>query len=355
MKGVRLPELDAMKALGALFVLLYHSQALAYGTDAELPVIWLRSLLATCCPLFFFVSGALALRGEGLRIQRSARSAAKLFFLSLFWSTVSYPVLQVQHGGEVKLGEWVSGVLTQELWRTNVFWFLPVLAMLQLARPVVRTIHDSNPKLFRYLLVGACMVAFGYDALSRILQTVGWMSGSGAPMKLVGFINLFRPLQGYFAWALGYYLLGMWATERKMGGKLSSMRSVVALMLGTLALALDGLLSAHFTGVVPDVTFGGYDYIGTAVATVALYSLLTKACACAGVAKMGRLVGENALAVYVIPWFITYPLAQWVLSRQTVVERLIVALPVCLVIMVIAALLGRLFAKMRVGRFLLSA
>lgn len=351
----RLPELDAMKALGALFVLLYHCQAFSYGVGAGLSIIWARSLLATCCPLFFFVSGALALRGDGLGVRRSAASAAKLFLLTLFWSALAYPVLQAQHGGTLKLGEWVSGVLTLELWRTNVFWFLPVLAMLQLARPFVRAAHDSDAGLFRYLLVGVCTASFGYDAVTRLLQVIEWVSGSGVPMKLVGFIGLFRPLQGHFAWALGYYLLGMWASERKMGDRLPSMPAVVALVLGTLLLAVYGLAFARFTGEAVDVTFAGYSFAGTAVATVALYGLLTKACARPLLAKAARLVGENALAVYVLSWFVTYPLAQWVLSWQMPIARLLVSLPACSALMFFSATLGKVLSRTRVGSFLLSA
>lgn len=354
MTGKRLSELDGLKALGAFFVLMYHSQALAYGVDANLTVIWVRALLSACCPLFFFASGVLALRGEP-DVSKCIRSAVKLFLLTLFWAVVSWPVLQLQHGETITIGEWASGVLTLELWRTNVFWFLPVLAMLQLMRPIARAIHDAGARFFRCLVVAVLLASFGYDALSRCLQIVQWLSGSAAPMKFAGFIGLFRPLQGYIAWALGYYLLGMWVSEQEWTSQgCRTGASLVAVALGALALAAYGLVSMRLTGTSVDVTFGGYGFAGTAAAVLGLYRLSFALCGHAWLENAARFVGENAFAVYVLPWFVTYPLAQPVLSLGLPLERMVVAMPSCLALMFVSAWLGRALTRIRVGRFLLS-
>lgn len=353
----RLSELDSLKAIGAFFVLMYHSQALTHGIEADftnLVLVWARALLSTCCPLFFFVSGALALRGKP-DVEKCVGSATKLFFLTLFWAVVSWPVLQLQHGESITIGEWASGVLTLELWRTNVFWFLPVLAMLQLVRPIARAVHDADARLFRYLLVGTLVVSFGYDAMSRCLQITQWLSGSGAPMKLAGFIGLFRPIEGYIAWALAYYLLGMWVSERENGDQAHrKVHAFAAVFLGPFFLAAYGLIAMHLTGSGIDVTFGGYGFVGTAVVVLALYNLLLSLRGHARWEKIAQLIGENALAVYVLPWFVTYPLAQLVLSINSPIERLVVAVPSCLALIVGAALLGRILTKTRIGKFLLS-
>ena len=353
----RLPELDGLKAIGAFFVLMYHSQALAYWTEAystHFVLVWTRALLSTCCPLFFFVSGALALRGRP-DVGKCVSSAAKLLFLTLFWAAASWPVLQLQHGETITIGEWASGVLTLELWRTNVFWFLPVFAMLQLVRPIVRAVHDADARLFRYFLVGTLVVSFGYDAVSRCLQIAQWLSGSGAPMKLAGFIGLFRPVDGSLSWALGYYLLGMWISERKVGDQDRRVApAIVVVLLGPLFLAAYGLIAMQLTGSGVDVTFGGYGFVGTAAAVLALYDLLFNLRGRARLERAARFVGENALAVYILPWFVTYPLAQYVLSLSSPIERAIVAVPSCLVLIVGAALLGRVLTRTRIGKFLLS-
>ena len=353
----RLSELDGLKAIGAFFVLMYHSQALTHGIEADftnLVLVWARALLSTCCPLFFFVSGTLALRGKP-DVEKCVRSATKLLFLTLFWAVVSWPVLQLQHGESITIGEWVSGVMTLELWRTNVFWFLPVLAMLQLVRPIVRAVYEADARLFHYLLAGTLVISFGYDALSRCLQIAQWLSGSGAPMKLAGFIGLFRPIEGYIAWALAYYLLGMWVSERKKEDQAHrKVHEFVAVFLGPLFLAAYGLIAMHLTGSGVDVTFGGYGFAGTAVAVLALYDLFLSLRGRARWEKFVQLIGENALAVYVLPWFVTYPLAQLVLSINSPIERLIVAVPSCLALIVGAALMGRILTKTRVGKILLS-
>ena len=349
--GRRLSELDALKVIGAFFVLMYHGQALGHGAEAGLFVVWGRALFATCCPLFFFSSGVLALRGNP-DVSKSVRSAAKLFFLTLFWAAVSWPVLQWQHGEAWTIGKWSSGVLTLELWKTNVFWFLPVLAMLQLARPIVRVIHDSNARMFQYLMIGVLVISFGYDALSRCLQIAQWLSGSGAPMKLAGFIDRFRPLQGNIAWALGYYLLGMWVSGKE--AKRRTEASIAAVVLGTLALAVYGLAAMRLTGEGIDVTFGGYGFVGTAAAVLGLYNLMLYLRGHARLEKLVRFVGENALSVYVLPWFVTYPLAQYILSLNSPIQRLIVAVPSCLALIFAAALLGRILTKTRIGKFVLT-
>lgn len=353
MNGKRLPELDVLKALGAFFVLMYHSQALSYGIDTSFAVVWVRALFSTCCPLFFFVSGVLALRG-GSDVRKCAKSAGKLFLLTLFWAAVAWPVLQLQHGGGISVGKWLSGVMTLELWRTNVFWFLPVLAALQLLRPIVCSTRDYDNRLFHYLLVGALSVSFGYDALSRCLQVLQWISGSSAPMKLAGFIGYFMPLQGKVSWALGYFLLGVWVSERGDHQRHSLGTSIAAVVFGPLVLAAYGVASMHFTGKVTDVTFGGYGFAGTAVAVLGLHELLISLRSRISLGKVFQLIGENALAVYVLPWFVTYPLAQLVLSSTLPVYRTAVACPICLALIIGAALTGSAFAKTRVGKCVLT-
>lgn len=353
MNGKRLPELDALKALGAFFVLMYHSQALSYGIEANFAVVWIRALFSTCCPLFFFVSGVLALRG-GSDVRKCVKSAGKLFLLTFFWAAVAWPVLQLQHGGEISVGKWFSGVMTLELWRTNIFWFLPILAALQLLRPIVCSIHDCDNRLFRYLIIGTLSASFGYDALSRCLQVLQWISGSGAPMKLAGFIGYFMPLQGRVSWALGYFLLGVWASERGNHQRNSLGISIAAVVFGPLALAFNGVTSMFFTGEVTDVTFGGYGFAGTAVAVLGLHRLLISLTSSISLGKVLQLIGENSLAVYVLPWFFTYPLAQLVSSFASPVHRAAVACPICLALIIGAALTGDALAKTRVGKYVLT-
>lgn len=353
MNGKRLPELDALKALGAFFVLMYHSQALSYGIEANFVTVWVRALFSTCCPLFFFVSGVLAVHG-GSDVRKCAKSAGKLFLLTFFWAAVAWPVLQLQHGGVISVGKWFSGVMTLELWRTNVFWFLPVLAALQLLRPIVCSIRDCDNRLFRYLLIGALFVSFGYDALSRCLQVLQWISGSGAPMKLAGFIGYFMPLQGKVSWALGYFLLGVWVSEQGNHQRHSLGTSIAAVVFGPLALAAYGVASMHFTGEVADVTFGGYGFAGTAVAVLGLHGLLIPLRSRTSLGKVLQFIGENALAVYVLPWFVTYPLTQLVSSFALPVHRAAVACPICLALIIGAALMGSALAKNRVGKFALT-
>lgn len=300
------------------------------------------------------MSGVLALRGN-CSVKNSTRSAAKIFLLTLFWSAVSWPVLQLQHGEAITIGEWVSGVLTMELWRTNVFWFLPVLAILQIIRPVVCAVYDYDRHLFHYVLFGVLVISFGYDILSRCLQMMQWVLGSGAPMKLAGFIGLFRPFQGYAAWALGYYLLGMWISEHKAAsGKYHNGIAIAMISLGSFTLAIYGLFAMKLTGIVVDVTFGGYGFVGTAMAVLGFYNILLSVRGYTRLEGIARFVGENSLAVYVLPWFVTFPLSQLILSFTSPAQRVAVAVLICLTLIAVAALLGRILTKTRIGKLLLS-
>ena len=353
MNRKRLPELDALKAIGALFVLLYHSQVLSYGVEANIAVVWARAFFSTCCPLFFFVSGVLASRGN-LDICKCVKSAGKLFILTFVWAAASWPVLQLQHGGEISVGKWFSGVVTLELWRTNVFWFLPVLAVLQLLRPIACSIYDYDNHLFRYLLVSVLVTSFGYDAISRLMQVLQWISGSGAPMKLAGFIGLFMPFQGKASWALGYFLLGIWASGREDCQRYPLGSSIAAIIFGPLVLAVYGMMGMYFMGEVMGVTFGGYGFAGNAAAVLGLYGLFVSLRSSIKKGRALRLIGENALAVYILPWFVTYPLTQFVVSIALPAYRVVVTCLICLALMLGPALTGRALVKTRIGKYVLS-
>lgn len=110
----------------------------------------------------------------------------------------------------------------------------------------------------------------------------------------------------------------------------------------------------RLTGEGVDVTFGGYGFVGTAAAVLGLYNLMLSLRGHARLEKLVRFVGENALSVYVLPWFVTYPLAQYILSLNSPIQRLIAAIPICFALIILAALFGRFLTKTRIGKFVLS-
>ena len=124
--------------------------------------------------------------------------------------------------------------------------------------------------------------------------------------------------------------------------------------LGSLFLAVYGLVAARLSGTSVDVTFDGYGFVGTAVAVLGIYNLARLLRGHFYLEKIARFVGENALAVYILPWLVTYPFSRFILSFASPGQRVVVAVPCCLALIAGAALLGRTFTKTRVGKFLLS-
>lgn len=60
----RLPELDGLKALGAFFVLMYHSQALSYGVEANILVVWGASAVLYMLPTLFLCEWGFSSTGK---------------------------------------------------------------------------------------------------------------------------------------------------------------------------------------------------------------------------------------------------------------------------------------------------
>ena len=211
----RILSLDALKLLGCVLVVLYHTKyiSLAPGGNALPLFYYIRSFMACCVPLFFFVHGYLCV-GKPLDLQAHALRMAKIVFLVFFWALISSAVRTLE--GEPPVYGIALDALALPIDRTNYLWFLAAIFVLYCFLPFIMELRKSNYRLFLIAATGVLAFCFGVDILRKICV---FFSEFTWALCVSSFIGRFVPFTENNGFALGYAFLGMIAADSEKGGR----------------------------------------------------------------------------------------------------------------------------------------
>lgn len=325
----RILSLDALKLLGCVLVVLYHTKyiSLAPGGNALPLFYYIRSFMACCVPLFFFVHGYLCV-GKPLDPQAHALRMAKIVFLVFFWALISSAVRTLE--GEPPVYGIALDALALPIDRTNYLWFLAAIFVLYCFLPFIMELRKSNYRLFLIAATGVLAFCFGVDILRKICV---FFSESTWALCVSSFIGRFVPFTENNGFALGYAFLGMIAADSEKGaqndlsglcrhGALSAMARGVGKLAGLpfasavvltavlpLVMAVFGLAVSVKAGTEFDVTWNGYGCISTLALVLSLYSVAKRLNACGNTLFRSaiELVGSNSMAVYLLHMLLILP------------------------------------------------
>ena len=151
--------------MGTLFVVMYHFGSLS-GLSGKWITAYIGAFLSCCVPIFFFISGVLQAR-RNLSCLSGFSKAMKLLLLTVVWSMALWLVVSLQRESLITFNLWVAGVLTFQQEYTNIFWFLPAMAIVYMLAPIFCAVRDSHQNVFLAMVIGACLATFGFDILQR--------------------------------------------------------------------------------------------------------------------------------------------------------------------------------------------
>ncbi|WP_182170665.1 acyltransferase family protein [Flaviflexus equikiangi] len=147
----RLYWADTAKAIAVVLVVLYHVSpiALVWLVDGEsrgeaLIGEMSRALLPVRMPLFFFVSGLLAVNA----FARPWRAVLQKRVINLLWVFVLWTVLYAFPYAYSAAAEDVEDILRRALlWAVNLsgaYWFLPMLVLMFVAMKLTQSVHPRS-------------------------------------------------------------------------------------------------------------------------------------------------------------------------------------------------------------------
>lgn len=114
MKNKRLTYIDLLEAIAIFFVLLYHSTIFSTNFVSEPNFLhygqyYLKAIMSTCVPLFFFANGYL-LYSKELDLRKHIGKMVKLLIQTMVWAVITLLLLQPIKHEFLSLTEFVKAI-----------------------------------------------------------------------------------------------------------------------------------------------------------------------------------------------------------------------------------------------------
>ncbi|MGN0287130.1 MAG: acyltransferase [Atopobiaceae bacterium] len=331
-------DIDILRALGILFVVMYH--------DATVPYVWpigywLRSLMSTCVPIFFFSSGlVLAKREDPLRtwVYRLLRTFCAAVILG-FASGVYFSATTGEPSIEYALVSFLSFRTNETVW----LWFLQSLFLVYLCAPALIALKKNRPDLWFPLVAIVLVLSFGGDLVKRALALEGLSSNNFIQMVRDYFMG-FNPLNWDHPEALGYFVVGMSLSEWD-ATKHSPILDFVGVALAPVPLMFYGLTMSQSSDATYDIIWNGYGCVTTLLAVIALFALASRLAPKVGrfMGGLFRFVGANTFFAYAFNWFVTQPVRPFMATFDSLWSRLLGGTAISLAIVLTLSAVGQLF------------
>ena len=310
-------HIDLLETLGIFFVLLYHSTTYEYSFLADAVLIcylryFLRTILSTCVPLFFFTNGFLMLN-RSFSLKKHMQKTLKLIFLTIVWGIITLILLMPIKHEYLSVKDFLLA-----LWRLkqnwiNHLWYLYILVALYIFFPLLKITYDNYRPAFIFFTVVCAFCSFGNRALDYGVSIITNITGLHKGLIEGNWFRMFDPFYGTKAYALAYYCIGglaYCAIERFM--RISkSKRNLIAVMtifISCCALFATGVMLSRITGQLWDIVFDGYDVVFTLINVSMLFML---SLSYDGHLKIIEVISRNTLGIYLIHMILIY------LSKET--------------------------------------
>jgi surface polysaccharide O-acyltransferase-like enzyme len=298
--------IDLIKALAIYFVVIYHFNNIPIdfiGTKDNGYYLnyFLKSILSTCVPLFFFVNGALLLNKKELDIKRHAFKILNITGLIIIWGVISLIALAYIRNEKLSFFDIIKGVYTLRQGWIEYLWFLEALIVIYIFFPIFFSTFKNNLKYFYFFFISVMVLTFGNTFLSSCAVVASFFldkfTSTNLSINFFGDFNAFRGLYGY---SIGYFLLGgiLFYYKDLVNTKKFRTMSIIAIPLAMILLFLYGVIVSKRQNHVWDVVWNGYDSIFTLINVVSIYILSLQYKSKGIIGKGIKMIGENSLGIY---------------------------------------------------------
>lgn len=267
---------DALKALAAFFVVLYHVRMVDFGYREGvyyLPtftqVIWL--FCACGVPLFFMVNGALTVRKQ-YDARKSFTKAGRLVLAGIVWGVIAQLLLAIRHHAMPSLA--ISSL--------TYYWFLFSLALLY----VVNYLLSRMPQWCRWMVVGLLVIS---PFLTNLVLDIILLVDPGT--------HLLRWRHGAFTlYGLVYLYLGDYLAHHNS----KKWIAVIGVIIGLALLALEATAVVNHTHAQFETGNFCFPTVGALLLSAALFVMVKDLNpAMNWLRRVVLFLGNNALGIYI--------------------------------------------------------
>lgn len=303
-----LPHVDLLKTLAIWFVLIYHCTLYpnVVYPDMPLPILlryFSRTILSTCVPLFFFVSGYLML-GRPLNLKKHTLRTVKMMVLTCVWILILLVIMYHSNQEPIQWQELGQGIWDLKDGWSNHLWYMAVLISIYLIYPLLKSAYDNSRSCYfwftgvmAFLLFGSSLLNLGVILFNLFVKQEFFLFYNNLPV-----FNLFNPFPYDTRIGIAYFCLGgtFWILEERLLKIPARWRNLAA-SLGLLAccgmLGMVGWRFSLYMKGLWDVVWKGYVTVFTLGNVLCLYVLSLNL---KRDIPLLRWISSNTLGIYLI-------------------------------------------------------
>lgn len=300
--------IDLLKAIAIFFVVTYHYNHLNFDivNNQEISTYlnyFLKSILSTCVPIFFFVNGALLLN-KTIDLNRHIKKIITIVLLVIIWAILTKLILILIRSETTSIQLFIKSLWSWRVGWTNHLWFLQALVVIYVFYPLIKTAYDNEQKNIYFFFSVAFLATFGSSFLQSI-ETILKFSIIKDPYGLVENLNIFdsrfNPLRGIYGYSIVYFIAGglLFKHQKLFRDKKWKILAVITLTTSMLALTMYGVIVSKNTHKLYDITWSGYNTIPTFLMVISIFiiSLDYKSNETI-LSKLIIAIGKNSLGIY---------------------------------------------------------
>lgn len=333
--------IDLLKTIAIFFVVMFHFNCLQIDFLNDNDTIsyfnyFIKSVLCTCVPLFFFVNGALLLNKQSLDLKSHIFKMGNIIILTVVWGIITLLALSIIRDERLSFLEVLKGVYYLKNGWINHIWFLEALICIYIFFPLIFYVFKNNVNSFYFFFFCVMLLTFGNTFISNSATVISFLSQKMLDSHLTqNHFKEFNPFRGMHGYSIGYFLLGglLFYHKDSINTKKYRLIAIIAIPLSMLLLFLYGIIVSKKQNLIWNIVWYGYDTIFALVLVAAIFILSLKYQYKGIVGKGIHLIGENSLGIYFLHIIIgdfLKPLYSEIEFNETIVVNVIFALIILL-------------------------
>ncbi|MGN0334381.1 MAG: acyltransferase [Lachnospiraceae bacterium] len=297
-------HIDFIEFLGILFVLMYHSNTYSYfwmddGSGLSFLRYYLRTILSTCVPLFFFANGYLLLN-RSFNLKKHIVKTLKIIVLTFIWGIINILCCMLIKKEYLTLKEIAEYLWTWHQGWINFLWYMGALVCIYVFFPLIKTVFDNSKKIFIYFTVVCAILTFGNAFMNYCGSVALNITGVHDGILSMNWFNMFNPFRGIYGYTFVYFCLGGLAHGIKdrleeISPVKRNTAAIAVIILSCLGLFAMGIVLSDISGKMWDVVWKGYDTIFTFINVCMIFTLCLSY---RGNYRIVQLVSANTLGIY---------------------------------------------------------
>ena len=310
LKNQRYEYIDLLEVCAILFVIVYHTRDYNYNFVGETGgfVIYipyfLRAVLSTCVPLFFFANGFLLLNRD-FNLKKHIIKSCRLGVLTFVWGAIDIFFLVFIENTPLTFREFLKALWSWKYGWINHLWYMGALICVYVFFPLIKEVYDNHRKIFYYFVIITAVFTFGNTMLNLFGSILAYALRGREGLLSENWFNIFNPYRGIYGYAFVYFCIGgcinNFLKVTAQNRRKSNLIAGVLLIISTIFLGVTGIILSKISGEMWDVVWNGYDTIFTFINVIAIFVLVTNyKGTCKTVKQIITLISCNTLGIYFV-------------------------------------------------------